>query len=74
MPTFNKETKNKASMLMMQLFTDHRVIVVKTSSYLDVKEAFRRRFSEKDPPTNRKIWKNVKITKTKESINKSKHQ
>ena len=64
MPTLNKETKNKGSISKMQLTTEQRVFVVKTYyktiSYLEVKEAFRRTFSENDPPTNRTIWKNVK--------------
>ena len=64
MSTLNKETKNKASVLMMQLTTKQSVFLVqmysKTISYLEVKEAFRRTFSEKGPPTNRTIWKNVK--------------
>ena len=46
-------------MLKMQLTTEQRVFAVKThyktSSYLEVKKTFRRRFSEKDPPTNRAI-------------------
>ena len=57
MPTLNKETKSKASVLKMQLTTEHVFVVktyYKTSSYLEVKEAFCRRFPEKDPPTNRK--------------------
>ena len=41
-------------MLKMQLITDH-VFVIKTyyknSSYLEVKEAFRGIFLEKDPPS-----------------------
>ena len=72
MPTFNKETKKKASMLKIQLPTEQPVFVVKryykTSSYLEVKEAFRRRFPEKDPPTNRTIWKNIKNMKEKEQV------
>ena len=72
MPTFNKETKNIASMLKIQLTTEQRVFVVKTyyktSSYLEVKEAFRRRIPEKDPPKNRTIWKKVKNTKEKEQV------
>ena len=59
MPVLNKETKNKTSMLKMQLTTEQRVFAVKThyktSSYLEVKKTFHRRFSEKDPPTNRAI-------------------
>ena len=59
MPVLNKETKNKTSMLKMQLTTEQRVFAVKThhktSSYLEVKKTFRRRFSEKDPPINRAI-------------------
>ena len=72
MPTLNKETKNKTLVLKMQLTTEQHVLVVKTfyktSSYLKVKEVFRRRFPEKDPPTNRTIWKNVGKYKT-ERIN-----
>ena len=30
MPTFNKETKNKTSILKIQLTTEQRVLVVKT--------------------------------------------
>ena len=59
-------------MLKMQLITEQRVFVVKTyhkaSSYLEVKEAFHIRSLEKDPPTNRETWKNVKITKEKEQV------
>ena len=70
MPTFNKETKNKASMLKMQLITEQRVFIVKTyyktSSYLEVKKAIRRRFPEKDQPTNRRAWKNKKNAEEKE--------
>ena len=61
--TSNKETKNKASILKIQLITVQHVFVVKTyyktSSYLEVKEAFRERFLEKVPPRNRRAWKNV---------------
>ena len=64
-------------MIQMQLTTAQCVFVVKTyyktSSYLEVKEAFRRRFPEKDPPANRTIWKNVKkhgIEETSLNINK----
>ena len=56
MPTLNKETKNKASILKMQLITEQRVFI----GYMKVKEVFRRRFPEKDSPTNRTILKNVK--------------
>ena len=76
MSTLNKETKNKASMLKIQLTTEQSVFLVqtycKTISYLEVKEVFRRKFSEKGPPTNRTIWKNVKNIRKKG--NKSKHQ
>ena len=48
----NKETKNKAPMLKMQLTTEQRVFVVKTyyktSSYLEVKEGFHRSFQRKN--------------------------
>ena len=64
MSTFNKEIKNKALMLKMNnaflLFKTY----YKTSGYLDVKEAFHRRFSVTDPP----IWKTVKNTKEKEQV------
>ena len=47
MPTLKRETKKQASMLKMQLATE-LVFVVKTyyntSSYLEIKVAFRRRF------------------------------
>ena len=72
MPALNKESKNKASMLKMQLTTEQRIFVVKsyykTSNYLKVKEAFCRRFQEKDPLTNSTIWKNVTNTKEKEQV------
>ena len=62
-PTLNKETKNKPSVLKMQLTTEQRVFVVKTfyktRSYPKVKKVFHKRFLEKDPPTNRTIWKKV---------------
>ena len=68
MSTFNKEMKNKALMLKMNnaflLFKTY----YKTNGYLDVKEAFHRRFSVKDPPKNRPIWKTVKNTKEKEQV------
>ena len=61
--TSNKETKNKASILKIQLITVQHVFVVKTyykaSSYLEVKEAFRERFLDKVSPRNRRAWKNV---------------
>ena len=48
----------------MQLITEHCIFVVKmiykTSSYLELKAIFCKRFPEKDPPRNRRIWKNVK--------------
>ena len=48
-------------MLKMQLITEQRVVVVKTyyktSCYLKVKEAFRKKISEKNSPTIRTIWK-----------------
>ena len=44
MPTFNKEMKNKASMLEIQLTTEKCVFVVKTyyktNTYLEIKQAF----------------------------------
>ena len=40
----------------MPLSTEQRVSIVKTYD----KETFRRRFPEKHPPTNRRIWKNAK--------------
>ena len=45
MPTLNKETKKKASVFKMQLITEEHVFVsktyYKTSSYLEINEAFR---------------------------------
>ena len=45
MPTLNKETKKKASVFKMQLTTEEHVFVsktyYKTSSYLEINEAFR---------------------------------
>ena len=35
---------------------------------MEVNEAFRSRFPEKDPPANRKTWKTVKIAKKKEQV------
>ena len=71
-PTLNKETKNKTSVLTMQLTTEQRVFVVKTfyktSSYPKVKEVFYGRFLEKDPPTNGTIWKNVVKYKTRKKF------
>ena len=71
MPVLNKEAKNKTSILKMQLTTEQRVFAVKTyyktSSYLEVKKTFRRKFSEKDPPTNRAIWENTEGKKKVET-------
>ena len=39
-----------------------------TISSLEVKEAFFKRFPEKDPPTNKIICKNVKNTKEREKV------
>ena len=65
----NKETKSKGLMLKMHLITEQRDFVVKTyyktSSSQEVKEAFRKKFLEKDPQINRRAWKNKKITKEK---------
>ena len=62
-------------MLKVQLITEQRVVVIKryykSSSYLEVKKTFHRRFLEKDPPTEITIWKNVKKRKRRD---KSKHQ
>lgn len=64
LPTLNNEAQNKSSILKTQWTTEWRIFLVKTSyrisSYLEVREAFRRRFLEKDPPTNWIVWKNVK--------------
>ena len=53
----------------MHLITEQRDFVVKTyyktSSSQEVKEAFRKKFLEKDPQINRRAWKNKKITKEK---------
>lgn len=72
MHTLNKEIKNKTSMLKMQLTTELRFSAFKTyyktSSHLEVNEAFRRGFPEKDQPTNRIIGKNVKNTTVKEQV------
>ena len=60
----NKETKNKASVLKMQLIAEHGLFVVKIyckiSIYLEVKKAFGIRFPEKEPPIDRTKWKNLK--------------
>ena len=69
MPSLNKQTENKASIFNMQLVTEQLVFV----GYLEVKEVFRRRFPEKDSPTNKTILKNVKKYKkegTSLNINK----
>ena len=74
MPTLDKETKKKASVFKMQLITEEHVFLsktyYKTSSYLEINEAFRWRFPEKDPPTNQTIYENAKNTKEKEKVSR----
>ena len=54
-PYFKQKTKkNIVSTLKMHLITDHVFVIkiyYKNSSYLEVKEAFRGIFLEKDPPS-----------------------
>ena len=56
----------------MKVTTEHRVFVVKTyyktTSYLEVKEDFHRRFPEKSPTENRTTWKNIEKTNEKEQV------
>ena len=56
MPTFNKEAKKQSFIIKdaVNYWNDLKRFH-KSSSYLEVKKAFRRRFPEKEPPVNRTI-------------------
>lgn len=57
-------SKNVLFLIMVQLTTQQRVFVVKTwistRSFIEVKRLFQNNFPEREPPTRKTIWINVK--------------